>query len=131
MYALREGDSLLKTFSKEINLPGKLSFLMIYLVDTVLCMSFLNSLLFVGLKKQYCLVDISQGRLVKDICEISKNTTIPFCIPIQQHEGGASGFGDDDNDNKEQGEMLLSNDHKGLFYDFVGSPARGVFSLLV
>ena len=31
----------------------------------------------------------------------------------------------------EQGEMLLANDRKGLFYDFVGSPARGVVKLFV
>lgn len=88
-------------------------------------MSFLNSLLFVGYKKEYCLVDISQGRSVKDICEISKNTSTPFCIPIQQNDGELNS-GLDENDNKEQGEMLLANDRKGLFYDFVGSPARGV-----
>lgn len=71
-------------------------------------------------------MDIAQGRSVKDICEISKNTTTPFCIPIQQYDVGvSSGF--DDDDSKEQGEMLLANDRKGLFYDFVGSPARGVF----
>ena len=94
-------------------------------------MSFLNSLLFVGSKKEYCLVDIAQGRSVKDICEISKNTIYPFCIPIQQYDGTInSSFGETENDNNEQGEMLLANDRKGLFYDFVGSPARGVFSIL-
>lgn len=37
-----------------------------------------------------------------------------------------SGFDENADDDKEQGEMLLANDRKGLFYDFVGSPARGV-----
>ena len=88
-------------------------------------MEFLNSLLFVGYKREYCLVDINQGRFCKDICEISKSTSKPFCVRIQQGEGICNGNGDE-NDTKEQGEMLLANDRKGLFYDFVGSPARGV-----
>ena len=49
-------------------------------------MSFLNSLLFVGSKKEYCLVDIAQGRSVKDICEISKNTIYPFKVEISEKD---------------------------------------------
>lgn len=82
-------------------------------------------MLFVGYKREYCLVDINQGRSCKDICEISKSTSKPFCVRIQQGEGICNGNGDENN-TKEQGEMLLANDRKGLFYDFVGSPARGV-----
>ena len=89
-------------------------------------MEFLNSLLFVGYKREYCLVDLNQGRPCKDICEISKNTTKPFCVRIEQCEGLSSN--NDDNESKEQGEMLLANDKKGLFYVFVGSPARGVMT---
>lgn len=90
-------------------------------------MEFLNSLLFVGTKREYCLVDINQGRSCKDICEISKSTSKPFCVRIQQGEGIHDENDDGTNsDTKEQGEMLLANDKKGLFYDFVGSPARGV-----
>ncbi|KAK8822896.1 hypothetical protein WA556_001787, partial [Blastocystis sp. ATCC 50177/Nand II] len=113
VFQLRDQVPLNKCFVKEIILP-----------DTVLCMEFLNSLLFVGYKREYCLVDINQGRSCKDICEISKSTSKPFCVRIQQGEGICNGNGDE-NDTKEQGEMLLANDRKGLFYDFVGSPARG------
>lgn len=88
-------------------------------------MDFLNSLLFVGLNKEYILVDIVQGRSCKQICSINKGTKVPFCVPIEQE-----GIGDE-NENHEQGEMLLANDRKGLFYDFVGSPAREYFSSLI
>ena len=115
VYQLRDGLQVSQTLVKEIILP-----------DPLVCMSFLNSLLFVGTKKQYCLVDLDQGRVVKDICEISKSTNTPFCTPIVQKEGTYGSFSDEtDNDTREQGEMLLANDRKGLFYDFVGSPARG------
>ena len=83
-------------------------------------MDFLNSLLFVGLNKEYILVDIVQGRSCKQICSVNKGAKVPFCVPIEQE-----GIGDE-NENREQGEMLLANDRRGLFYDFVGSPARGV-----
>lgn len=121
VYQLRDGLQVSQTLVKEIILP-----------DPIVCMSFLNSLLFVGTKKQYCLVDLDQGRVVKDICEISKSTNTPFCTPIVQKEGTYGSFSDEtDNDTREQGEMLLANDRKGLFYDFVGSPARGVVMLFV
>ena len=60
VYQLRDGLQVSQTLVKEIILP-----------DPLVCMSFLNSLLFVGTKKQYCLVDLDQGRVVKDICEIT------------------------------------------------------------
>ena len=121
VYQLRDGLQVSQTLVKEIILP-----------DPLVCMSFLNSLLFVGTKKQYCLVDLDQGRVVKDICEISKSTNTPFCTPTVQKEGTYGSFSDEtDNDTREQGEMLLANDRKGLFYDFVGSPARGVVMLFV
>lgn len=118
VYQLRDGLQVSQTLLKEIVLS-----------DPVVCMSFLNSLLFVGTKRQYCLVDINQGRSVKDICEISKSTSVPFCTPIEQKNSFLGSESDaEDNDTREQGEMLLANDRKGLFYDFVGSPARGVRS---
>ena len=120
VYQLRDGLQVSQTLLKEIILP-----------DPVVCMSFLNSLLFVGTKRQYCLVDINQGRSVKDICDISKSTNVPFCTPIEQKNSFLGSESDAvENDTREQGEMLLANDRKGLFYDFVGSPGRGVsFSL--
>ncbi|KNB45260.1 hypothetical protein JH06_1059 [Blastocystis sp. subtype 4] len=102
------GENTAQSLTKEIPLS-----------DTIQCMDFLNSLLFVGLNKEYILVDIVQGRSCKQICSINKGTKVPFCVPIEQE-----GIGDE-NENHEQGEMLLANDRKGLFYDFVGSPARG------
>ena len=35
-------------------------------------MELLNSLLFVGLRRMYLLVDITEGRVCKEICAISK-----------------------------------------------------------
>ena len=84
-------------------------------------MDFLNDLLFVGMKHAYCLVDVAQGRACKEICVINKGTYMPFCIPLEQN-GGQSYT----SENADQGEMILANDRMGLFYDFIGSPARGV-----
>ena len=84
-------------------------------------MELLNSLLFVGLRRMYLLVDITEGRVCKEICTISKSTATPFCVRIEQPDGVRG-----DAETPEQGEMLLANDRRGLFYDFVGNPARGV-----
>ena len=84
-------------------------------------MELLNSLLFVGLRRMYLLVDITEGRVCKEICAISKSTSTPFCVRIEQPDGVRG-----DAETPEQGEMLLANDRRGLFYDFVGNPARGV-----
>lgn len=84
-------------------------------------MDFLNDLLFVGMKHSYNLIDVIQGRSCKDICTVNKGTYMPFCIPMNHANGQAYG-----SDSADQGEMLLANDRMGLFYDFLGSPARGV-----
>lgn len=47
-------------------------------------MELLNSLLFVGLRRMYLLVDITEGRVCKEICAISKSTSTPLCIRMEQ-----------------------------------------------
>ena len=84
-------------------------------------MELLNSLLFVGLRRMYLLVDITEGRVCKEICAISKSTSTPLCIRMEQPDGVRG-----DAETPEQGERVLANDRRGLFYDFVGNPARGV-----